>query len=503
MQTPEAAVIDETRPVESTARPPVIRNAMFLVIAQVIVTPISVIVNAVAARHLGPADFGRMYLATTLATFALLFVEWGQTGALTGKVAIDRGRAGELLGSGLTWRLGAAAAVFIILPLGCLLAGYEWSFIQVLLLALCGTTLLTIANACQDVFRGFERTDFAAASYVGWQLLSAVVSIPTLLLGGGIVALLTAQAACAAVSAIFVLKMLPRMNVPHLSMRAATVKELFLAGRGFLAFLVVIALQPVIDVAMLSKFGSADSMGWHAAARKLVGILIYPASALVAALYPTLCRLQMSDQPAFRKTAADAFHVTTIAVMPLALGCALFPDIGIMIFSEQSYGPAEDNLRLLAIYILLVYFSMPIGTCLASIGRQSLWAGVQFACIIVSAICDPPLIKYFQETTGNGGLGVCVATVFSEILMVSAGLYLLPKGILDRAVLMRLAAAVLAGAVMAAIAVSLKSFFEVNVFVRATFAVLGYLGALRLFGAINAAELRSMVGMLRRRKAEA
>ena len=346
MQTPEAAAIDETLPVESAARPPVIRNAMFLVIAQVIVTPISVIVNAVAARHLGPADFGRMYLATTLATFALLFVEWGQTGALTGKVAIDRSRAGELLGSGLTWRLGAAAAVFIILPLGCLLAGYEWSFIQVLLLALCGTTLLTIANACQDVFRGFERTDFAAASYVGWQLLSALVSIPTLLLGGGIVALLTAQAACAAVSAIFVLKMLPRMNVPHLSMRAATVKELFLAGRGFLAFLVVIALQPVIDVAMLSKFGSADSMGWHAAARKLVGILIYPASALVAALYPTLCRLQMSDQPAFRKTAADAFHVTTIAVMPLALGCALFPDIGIMIFSEQSYGPAEDNLRL-------------------------------------------------------------------------------------------------------------------------------------------------------------
>ncbi|MFL6577296.1 MAG: polysaccharide biosynthesis C-terminal domain-containing protein, partial [Povalibacter sp.] len=215
-------------------------------------------------------------------------------------------------------------------------------------------------------------------------------------------------------------------------------------------------------------------------------------------LYPTLCRLRISDEPAFRKTAADAFHVTTIAVMPLALGCALFPDIGIMIFSEQSYGPAEDNLRLLAIYILLVYFSMPIGTCLASIGRQSLWALVQFACIIVSAICDPPLIKWFQETTGNGGLGVCVATVFSEILMVSAGLYLLPKGILDRAVLKRLGAAVLAGATMAAIAIALKN-FDVNVFVRAALAVLGYLAALRVFGAINAAELRAMVGMIRRR----
>lgn len=498
MQSSNATTVTEAASIEPEVRPPVIRNAMFLVAAQVIVTPLSVLVNAVAARHLGPSDFGRMYLATTLAQFALLFIEWGQTGALTGKVAVDRSRAGHLLGSGLTWRMGAAAAIFVILPLGSLLAGYDWEFIKVLILALAAVTFLTIANACQDVFRGFERTDFAAATYVGWQFLTAMVSVPTLMLGGGIVALLTAQAACAAVAAAFVLKMLPRMNVSHLSVSRETVKELFLAGRGFLAFLVVIALQPVIDVALLSKFGSADSMGWHAAARKLVGILVYPAAALVAALYPTLCRLRTSDEAGFRKTAADAFHVTTIAVMPLALGCALFPDIGIMIFSEQSYGPAEDNLRLMAIYILLVYFSMPIGTCLASIGRQSVWAGVQFACIIVSALCGPPLIIWFQETTGNGGLGVCVATVISEVLMVGIGLYLLPKGILDKEVLKRLGAAVLAGAAMAGIAIVLKD-FDINVFVRATVAVLGYLTALRIFGAINAAEARSMLGMLRRR----
>src|SRR3954470_19512481 len=107
MQTSEATVLSDAPSVDPAARPPVIRNAMFLVIAQAVVTPISVVVNAVAARHLGPTDFGRMYLATTLAAFALLFVEWGQMGALTGKVAVDRTRAGELLGSGLTWRLCA------------------------------------------------------------------------------------------------------------------------------------------------------------------------------------------------------------------------------------------------------------------------------------------------------------------------------------------------------------------------------------------------------------
>jgi Na+-driven multidrug efflux pump len=49
---------------------------------------------------------------------------------------------------------------------------------------------------------------------------------------------------------------------------------------------------------------------------------------------------------------------------------------------------------------------------------------IQFASVIVSAACDPPLIIWFQAHTGNGGLGVCVATVGSEVLMLAGGLYL-------------------------------------------------------------------------------
>jgi O-antigen/teichoic acid export membrane protein len=292
--------------------------------------------------------------------------------------------------------------------------------------------------------------------------------------------------------------MLPRMGVPKLSVRADTVKELFTGGQAFLAFAIVVALQPMVDVFMLSKFGSADAMGWHAAARKLVGILVYPAAALVTALYPTLCRLYLEDMAAFRKTAADAFHVVTMAVMPIALGCALFPSIGIMIFSADSYGPAEDNLRVMALYILLVYFSMPIGTCLASSGKQVAWAVVQFACVIISAVADPPLIRWFQANMGNGGLGVCVATVASEILMVSGGLYLLPKGILNTAILRKLGAAVLSGVAMALVA---WASLPLNIFVRAFLAVAAYLICLRLTGAIDAEELQIMRGLLRKRAA--
>ncbi len=482
-------------PAPRAGRTPVFRNAVLLVVAQALVAPVTVLINAVAGRILGPVDYGRMYLAVSFTTFAFLLVEWGQGIALAGKVAVHRERAGEFLGSALVWRISAALGMLVLLPLACLLAGYGRDFIVILGLSLASATFLTISGACQDVFRGFERTDFAAASYVGWQMIMAVATIATLLLGGGLRGLLVAQVLCAAAGVVFILKMLPRMHVPKLQVRAATIRELFFSGQAFLVFGIVLALQPMIDAAMLSRFASADAMGWHAAARKLVGILVYPAAALGIAAYPTLCRLYAQDLASFRKTAADSIHLMSIVVVPVALGCALFPEIGISIFGAAGFGPAHDNLRILSVFVLLVYFSVIMGASITSSGRQIPWTLVQFASVLVSAACDPPLITWFQAHTGNGGLGVCVATVGSEVLMLAGGLYLLPKGILSRAMLRDFGKALLAGGVMALVGLSLS---VLGVLTRAVLALIAYVTCLWLSGALDVKELRSAVTTLRR-----
>jgi O-antigen/teichoic acid export membrane protein len=476
-------------PTQTTPR--VLRNASLLVLAQAIVAPLSVLVNAVGARALGVVDFGRYYQALTFASFVFLFVEWGQPNALTAGVARNRPAAGELLGSGIAFRSGTAAAALAVVPWICALCGYDRDFIFILALALLSAAFATVSGACQDAFRGFERTDFAAASFVGWQLLSAAAVVPTLLLGGGVHGLLIAQAACAALGAAFVLKMAPRMQIPNLSVRWEVVKGLVRNGQPFLWFGLVLMLQPMVDAAMLSKFSAPEGLGWYAAARKLVGILIYPASALLAALYPTLCRLHKEDMDAFRSTAADALCTVTIVVVPVALGCALFPELGVAIFGQVNYAPASDDLRVLAVYILLVYFSMPIGCCLASSGRQTPWTVLQLSCVIVSVVLDPPLIHWFQSHTGNGGLGVCVASVLSETLMVVGGVWLLPKGILTRLPRVKVLSTLLSGAVMILVA---STSTALDIVVRAVLAVLAYAVCLHLSGGANLLQLRSLVG---------
>ncbi|HEV2700084.1 MAG TPA: oligosaccharide flippase family protein, partial [Steroidobacteraceae bacterium] len=414
---------------------PILRNAVWLIGAQIIAAPLSVLINAVAGRYFGPGVFGTFYLITTYAGFALLFVEWGQFGALTGKIAAQRSRAGELLGSAIIWRIAAAVVVSAVVLVACAVTGYGRSFLVLISLMLAIASFGTVAGACQDAVRGFERTDFAALTSVGVQITSAAVSIALMVRGFGLRGLLLGQLVCAAIATGIILSLLPRVQIPRLQVRRKVVAELFQDGRPFLTFVLIVQLQPLVDGAMMSHFASADAIGWYAAARKLVGILIFPAATVGSVLFPTLVRQFVGDLEGFRATVRGALRVLYLVVLPLALGSVLFPQLGVQIFNARTFAPAEQNVRLLAAWLLLLYFSIPLSQCINATGRQGRWAAVQFGCVVISALADPFLIRWFQQHHGNGGLGVCVASIASEILMLVGATLLIPKGILDRSML--------------------------------------------------------------------
>jgi O-antigen/teichoic acid export membrane protein len=270
-------------------------------------------------------------------------------------------------------------------------------------------------------------------------------------------------------------------------------KTLLAHGYPFLFFGLAMALQPNIDAIFLSNISPGETVGWYAAARKLVGVLVFPASALTTALYPTLCRLHVEDQQAFRRLASSSLRMTTILVIPVAVGCALYPEIGISLFSRKAFGPAGDDLRILSFFVFLVYFSMALGICLLAAGRQRAWATVQAVCVVVSVVLDPPLIRWFQAHMHNGGLGICVTVVASEVLMVGAGIVLAPRGIFDRSLIRQLAVTFLAGALMALVARLLSGF---SPFAAAPVAVTAYaigLVALRGIDKEQADGFRSIV----------
>jgi Na+-driven multidrug efflux pump len=187
--------------------------------------------------------------------------------------------------------------------------------------------------------------------------------------------------------------------------------------------------------------------------------------------------------------ASGALRATALLVLPIALCCAFYPDVGISIYSTTSFKPAEDNLRVLSLFLLIVYFTMPLGVCLIASQRQRIWAVVQSLCLVVSVVLDPLLVPWFQRRTGNGGLGICVAAVVSELIVLGCGVALAPRGVFDRALARVLLLALLAGAAMAGSAVALRG---LSSFVSAPIALSAYVGVLWFTGAIEPSYVAAM-----------
>ena len=188
--------------------------------------------------------------------------------------------------------------------------------------------LTYFVQACKDTIRGLERTDIPAYIHVGQQLLALIIVFVVMVLGGGLRAALLAQCATTAIVLLATLPFLRSFGVGNLSIRWDTIKSLFSDGTPFVVFGLAMALQPNIDALFLSKFAPVEVMGGTAFHVVWLGTLLLPATTLIGALYPTLCRLYTTDRESFARTANGALRSVALLAVPVALCCGLYPEIG-------------------------------------------------------------------------------------------------------------------------------------------------------------------------------
>jgi O-antigen/teichoic acid export membrane protein len=133
---------------------------------------------------------------------------------------------------------------------------------------------------------------------------------------------------------------------------------------------------------------------------------------------------------------------------------------------------------------------MPLGTAILAAGKQRAWSLVQFLCVVVSVVLDPLLVPWFQHRTGNGGLGLCVASVVSEAVMIGFGIALVPKGIFDRKLTRLLFLTALAGAGMV---VAAQIFNPLGPVIAALLSIACYALGLWLTGAVDKGQVTALV----------
>ena len=410
----------------------ILRNWSLLGSAQMIASLVAMATMIVVSRTLGDAEFGRLYLALTLAAIVGVVADAGLTPVVTRAIARDRAATRPYL-----VRAAAIVAMLGLTLYGALAAGTAAfglaADLRVLVLVFGAFVLAdAYAQVLTGVFAGHERMAVPAATRVFSNLL--VFALIAIASHGSAVAVALVLMFGAVVRAVVQLAALGGLE----GLRAAggpppAWRGLLRAGAPFAASQGLGLFVVRVDVLILAYVASDAAVGWYGAATRLTEALNVLPIVLVTATLPVLSRLWASDPRAFAETLRRTLTCVIALAVPIAVALFLLAeDVVGTLLTLRGYANTVPILRIEALLVPFLFVDYLLVCALMACGRERRWlAIVATACVLVP-ILDFVCIVAANDWTGNGGLGAALATLLVELAFLAATVRSLPARTLDR-----------------------------------------------------------------------
>ena len=432
-------------------------NSIHLLWGQLASGVLALILAATLGRGLSSADFGLYYTATSIATFAFVLVDWGQTIFLMQESARKPMSIAQLLSSALLFRLLAAIGMVMLVTTAPWIMGYDANLRILVPVAVASALPLALAQAFGAVFRGWDRMDLDVNMTLIGKLIAVLSTVVALRFGSDLPTVLLVQISGGVAACAFAVGM-GRRNGLQLSVpTAGKMRELALNGAPLASTAIALALQPFIDVMLLSNLTSNEVVGWFCAARNVVGLLVSPAIIMSTAAAPELARLSGSPI-ALRNVLENAARLVLLIATFAAAGSFLFAATALsLIYGSGRFDNAVPILWVSAGTLPLLVLDILLGCVLTALGRHYSVALAKALNVVVAAVLCFVLIPVCQAHFGNGGIAPMLAFALTEIMMLCLFFALLPRVVARYSLLFALARAYLVAAATCALLLMLPS----------------------------------------------
>ncbi len=384
-------------------------------------------------RYLGPANFGRLYLAEMVAGMFVIAVAYDGKYGIARQVARNRDEAGDILVNSLAFRVVIWLVALVSMIIFSIWAEYPMPV--VIMIAIFGVEMLWVAGRTvySGVFLGFENTTYTAISAIAERFFVAGVGIIALVFFGsdevGIAAIMAVGTLVNfIICAGYIRRILPPL--PRVDWKKAGV--LLHDGFPFLLWTIFGIVYYRIDAIMLSFYTPDQVVGWYGAAYKLFDVLVFLPSIFSLAILPVLSKLHGKEQMLLARTTQKGLNFILLTGIPISIVCFYYSmEIIGFLFGLKDYLPAAANLEIFAAGLLLLYIDMILATAIIACDKQRQLAWVAFIAVLINVGLNYFMIPYTQIHYGNGGIGAAVATLTTEFYVLISSIFILPKSIFD------------------------------------------------------------------------
>ncbi|MDQ2855166.1 MAG: lipopolysaccharide biosynthesis protein [Acidobacteriota bacterium] len=318
----------------------------WLAVAQVAQRATTLVVTAILARRLLPADFGLIALTLLTVTFISYFQDMGLSAALVQRPNLEKDHLNTAfwvnVGGGLVLGLLGVALSPLISTLF-----REDRLTKIVMVMMITLPINGLGWASHSLLQ--RRLTFKTIAVVEWlsMFLSGVGAITLALLGAGVWALVAQNIISSVVSAsgrLFAARWLPGFSFSKQSFR-----ELFSFSSGALGYFLVNHGMRNLDKAIIGSVLGATALGFYSIAYNLILMPGMTICSLVGrVMFPALSSLQ-HDLVRFRRAYLRMARTVAFATFPLIIGLAATAKMFITTIYSDRWAPSVPIVQILVI----------------------------------------------------------------------------------------------------------------------------------------------------------
>ena len=372
---------------------------------------ISLVVNLLTARYLGPANYGLINYSLSYTAFFTSFCTLGINSLLV-KELVDRpDEEGEVLGTAIVLQgISSILSAVTIVVLVCVIDGDEP--MTILIVALCSISLLFTAF---DTFRyWFQR--YLKAKYIAISVFVAYLATAAyrifLIIGGRHIMWFALVSAMDHLCVAAMLMLFYKKNAgPKLSFSWSYGKTLLSRSKHFILSGLMVAIYGQTDKMMLKQMLDVTQTGIYTTATTINNLWCFVLAAIIDSLIPSVMEAHKSgDDAVFRQKNRQLYAIVFFISMGMAVLFNIFAELAIWVLYGKAYLPAAMPLRIVSWYTAFSYLGVARDSWIICKNLQKHLFKIYVIAAVGNVLLNFLLIPIW------GASGAALASLISQVL---------------------------------------------------------------------------------------
>ncbi|MEZ4714206.1 MAG: flippase [Caldilineaceae bacterium] len=426
----------------------IIKNTSILMGSQLTTWTLSFLLTIFMPRYLGAETVGKLHFANSIWAILAVVCTFGMDTLLVKEVARFPNSALNLFLNSVLIRFVLFGAIYAALFF--LFQGLDYPTDTKIIVYLVGISYAfsIIIGASAATFQGLEKMGVFSIGHVIQRTLDTFLGIALLLLGYGIYGLVILFTMSGAINLALQLKALNRIERLTFRINLPEYVRMLSSGVPYLMSNVFLVVYMQIDIVIISALVSERAVGLYGVADRLFGTLLFIPTVFITAMFPVFSRLFEDTSDSLNKLMRHSFDTLIMLSIPIGLGLVMIADPLVVLLYGADFAQSGPILAIMGIVLILTYQNMLLGRFLISMDRQTAWTIVMMVATLATVPLDYVLVPWSEGMFNNGAMGGAIAFVVTESAMMIVGLWLLPKGTLNRSNAWTAARVIVAGVVM-------------------------------------------------------